>query len=86
MFGEMDAPLDVFHEGASLFKYGITDDMRQTRREALLKTNVDDIVRVAEAYLTKPRVAVVVGDETRRAEYDNEWTVRIFEQMGKDIN
>ena len=31
-------------------------------------------------------IDVVLGDETRRADFGNEWTVRIFEQMGKDIN
>lgn len=63
IFQSIDAPISVKSEGQALFKEGVTDEMRQTRREQLLDVDITDIKEVAEKYLIngKPSVALV-GD------------------------
>ncbi|KAI8978988.1 Metalloenzyme, LuxS/M16 peptidase-like protein [Pilobolus umbonatus] len=51
IFQGIDAPQSVSEEGMLQFVNGVSDEMRQLRREALLKVTQDDIKRVAHQYL-----------------------------------
>ncbi|KAK9465224.1 peptidase M16C associated-domain-containing protein [Lipomyces arxii] len=51
IFQGIDAPISADKEGLVLFMNGITDDMRQQRRERLLRVSVEDIKDVAKRYL-----------------------------------
>jgi len=55
LFSSIDAPRNASAEGISLFKYNITDDMRQARREKLLSVTSKDVNDVVEKYLTKEK-------------------------------
>lgn len=65
LFQGIDAPMDVKSEGMILFRDGITDEMRQQRRENLLEVDSEDVRNVAERYLvgalkeSKYKVAVI---------------------------
>lgn len=73
IFQSIDAPVSVKAEGQALFKEGVTDEMRKTRREQLLDVDVGDIKDVAEKYLIngQPSVALV-GDSQGDG---NDWNV-----------
>lgn len=51
IFQGLDAPISVKQESQVVFKEGITDEMRQKRREQLLDVSIDDVKEVAEKYL-----------------------------------
>jgi len=55
LFSSIDAPRNASAEGVSLFKYNITDDMRQARREKLLSVTSKDVNDVVEKYLTNDK-------------------------------
>jgi len=55
LFSSIDAPRNASAEGISLFKYNITDDMRQARREKLLSVTSKDVNDAVEKYLTKEK-------------------------------
>lgn len=62
IFQQIDAPISCKGEGSILFYYGITDQMRQQRRQSLLDVQLLDIHRAAEKYLVgKPSVSAVLG-------------------------
>ncbi|KAF8443613.1 peptidase M16C associated-domain-containing protein [Terfezia claveryi] len=54
VFQGIDAPSSVNEEGMVRFVHGITDDMRQARREKLLDVKVDDVREAANNYLANP--------------------------------
>ncbi|OMJ16676.1 Presequence protease, mitochondrial [Smittium culicis] len=51
LFKDLDAPISVSQEGMSHFNHGITDDMRQKRRDQLFSVTAEDLQRVAKQYL-----------------------------------
>ncbi|OLY78858.1 Presequence protease, mitochondrial [Smittium mucronatum] len=51
LFKDLDSPISVSQEGMQFFNHGITDDMRQKRRDQLFAVTVDDLKRVAKQYL-----------------------------------
>ncbi|KAJ1740765.1 Mitochondrial presequence protease [Coemansia sp. RSA 1086] len=51
VFGDLDAPLSVSDEGMAYFTAGITDDMRQERRERFFAVTAQDLRQVAQQYL-----------------------------------
>ncbi|KAF8455042.1 peptidase M16C associated-domain-containing protein [Kalaharituber pfeilii] len=51
VFQGVDAPTSVNEEGMVRFVHGITDDMRQARRENLLDITANDVKEVAYKYL-----------------------------------
>ncbi|KAK7206597.1 peptidase M16C associated-domain-containing protein [Myxozyma melibiosi] len=59
VFQGVDAPQSVDSEGMALFNHGITDDMRQARREKLLGVGAGEVRDAAERYL--------VGGHERRS-------------------
>ncbi|KAJ2314837.1 Mitochondrial presequence protease [Coemansia sp. Cherry 401B] len=68
VFGDLDAPLSVSDEGMAYFTAGITDDMRQERRERFFAVTPRDLRNVAETYLAAPDAAArtsaaVIGAE-----------------------
>lgn len=52
LFSSIDSLKNVSAEGTSLFKYNITDEMKQKRREELLSVTSKDINEMAEKYLS----------------------------------
>ncbi|KAF9365783.1 Mitochondrial presequence protease [Mortierella sp. NVP85] len=60
----MDAPVSAAEEGMVVFTEGITDEMRQTRREQLLKVTSKDIKEAASRYLLdQPSSHCILGDK-----------------------
>ncbi|EFW99818.1 pitrilysin family metalloprotease [Grosmannia clavigera kw1407] len=51
VFQSVDAPRSVNEEGMGRFLYGITDTMRQARREQLLDVGPDDVRAAAQRFL-----------------------------------
>ncbi|KAI9750811.1 MAG: Mitochondrial presequence protease [Lichina confinis] len=54
VFQSVDAPQSVNEEGMLRFLSGISDDMRQRRREQLLDVTAEDVQRAANDYVTNP--------------------------------
>ncbi|RPA92156.1 hypothetical protein L873DRAFT_1710960 [Choiromyces venosus 120613-1] len=79
VFQGVDAPTSVSDEGMINFMDGITDDMRQTRRERLLDVNVNDIRDVAQRYLIdqvrKMSAVAVLGEKKDWATPEEGWNV-----------
>ncbi|KAK4169157.1 putative mitochondrial presequence protease [Cladorrhinum sp. PSN259] len=78
IFQGVDAPRAVNEEGMSNFLYGITDELRQVRRERLLDVTKDQVREVAQKYLVEPLATqsesvVFLGE--KRDFVDNTWTV-----------
>ncbi|KAG1179298.1 hypothetical protein G6F70_002435 [Rhizopus microsporus] len=73
IFQGIDAPLSVSEEGMLEFVHGVSDEMRQWRREALLNVSQDDVHRVAYEYLEKPGSVALLG--TQQLNLNEEWTV-----------
>ncbi|KAF9171369.1 Mitochondrial presequence protease [Mortierella sp. AD011] len=64
IFQRMDAPVSAADEGMVVFTEGITDEMRQTRRERLLKVTGSDVKEVASRYLLdQPSSHCILGDK-----------------------
>ena len=51
VFQRVDAPRSVNQEGMGYFLYGITDEMKQARRELLLDVSREQVRDVAQRYL-----------------------------------
>lgn len=64
IFQSVDAPSHISSQGASTFLEGITDDMRQERRENFLDVSVLDLQDVSDKYLasTEHDIFTVIGD------------------------
>ncbi|CCD26340.1 pitrilysin family metalloprotease NDAI_0H01660 [Naumovozyma dairenensis CBS 421] len=60
IFQQIDAPTSPKGEGITEFFSGVTDEMRQKRREQLLDVSLSDINRVAEKYLLSKNSSVAV--------------------------
>ncbi|KAJ2401627.1 Mitochondrial presequence protease [Coemansia sp. RSA 2559] len=68
VFGDLDTPLSVSEEGMSYFTTGITDDMRQERREMFFNVSSNDLKDVAAKYLASDdsgaqSSVAVIGEE-----------------------
>ncbi|KAG0205133.1 Mitochondrial presequence protease [Mortierella sp. NVP41] len=64
IFQRMDAPVSAAEEGMVVFTEGITDEMRQTRREQLLKVTSADVKEVALRYLLDQQSShCILGDK-----------------------
>ncbi|TFG89549.1 MAG: peptidase M16, partial [Gemmatimonadales bacterium] len=73
VFGDLDRPLSPGGRGTREFanrQQGLTPELRQTFREAVLATTRNDLIRVADRYLLAGRdtscVAVIAGEEMLR--------------------
>ncbi|PIA17129.1 mitochondrial Presequence protease [Coemansia reversa NRRL 1564] len=68
VFGDLDTPLSVADEGMAYFTAGISDDMRQERREQFFEVTKSDLKDVANKYLAsdeakKHTSVAVIGEE-----------------------
>ena len=81
LFQEVDSPLSRRSEGVWNFDHGITDEMRQTRRENLLDVSIEDINHVREKYLDGERgYEVVVGPVVNEKTIEPTWNIVNVEQ------
>ncbi|KAI9305038.1 peptidase M16C associated-domain-containing protein [Cunninghamella echinulata] len=63
IFQSVDAPLSVSEEGMLQFVYGISDQMRQWRREQFLAVTQADIRQVAEKLAEQQASMVILGEQ-----------------------
>ncbi|KAJ2158964.1 Mitochondrial presequence protease [Coemansia sp. RSA 552] len=65
VFGDLDAPISAADEGMGYFTTGITDDMRQERRERFFAASKADIKDAAAKYLLaeEQTSVAVIGEE-----------------------
>lgn len=82
IFQSVDAPSPITYQGSSNFIEGITDEMRQERRERFLDVNKEDLQNVAEKYLLNgsKEIASVIGDSEALeiAEKETNWNIHSF--------
>ncbi|KAH6626121.1 Metalloenzyme, LuxS/M16 peptidase-like protein [Chaetomium sp. MPI-SDFR-AT-0129] len=85
VFQGVDAPRAVNEEGMSNFVYGITEEMKQTRRVQLLDVTKDQVREVAQRYivdaLAKDSGRLVFLGE-KRDFVDNSWTINDMDING----
>lgn len=79
IFQSVDAPSHISSQGSALFLEGITDEMRQERRELFLDVTIQDLQNVNEKYLgnTERDIYTVLGDAPQ-LDAGSEWTVKDF--------
>ena len=64
IFQSIDAPSHISQQGSAFFLKGITDEMRQKRREDFLAVSINDLKDVAEKYLANgASVATIIGNK-----------------------
>ncbi|KAI8327793.1 peptidase M16C associated-domain-containing protein [Chlamydoabsidia padenii] len=73
IFQQVDAPLNVYSEGMPQFIHGLSDLMRQTRREQLLSVTSDEVTKCAELYLGQAYGATVLGNESSAKNRKDDW-------------
>ncbi|KAH6636865.1 Metalloenzyme, LuxS/M16 peptidase-like protein [Chaetomium tenue] len=85
IFQGVDAPKAVNQEGMSTFVYGITEEMKQARREQLLDVTKDQVRDVAQKYivnaLSKESERLVFLGE-KRDFVDKSWTINEMDING----
>ncbi|CAK7563067.1 MAG: Mitochondrial presequence protease [Sporothrix epigloea] len=79
VFQNVDAPRSVNEEGMGRFLYGVTEEMRQTRREQMLDVSGEQVRSVAQRYLVdglakQAERTVFLGEQQAWVE-DATWTV-----------
>ncbi|KAJ1644165.1 Mitochondrial presequence protease [Coemansia asiatica] len=77
VFGDLDTPLSVAEEGMAYFTTGITDDMRQERRDQFFAVTPNDLKDVAAKYLASSEASgvtsvAVIGEES--LDISGDWT------------
>ncbi|CAO0798731.1 unnamed protein product [Mucor circinelloides] len=90
IFQGIDAPQSVSEEGMLQFVNGVSDEMRQMRREALLKVTQDDIKRVAHEYLDVPLKQseysiALLGESNDKIAAEHGWTINQWGEAVKDV-
>ncbi|KAJ3041990.1 Mitochondrial presequence protease [Rhizophlyctis rosea] len=81
VFQSIDKPISAGSEGMTRFETGITDEMRQARRECLFAVTLEDVERVAKKYFVgKARGEAVLGDVMEREGLGEGWKVVEFAQ------
>lgn len=77
IFQQVDAPTSPKGEGVTYFMSGVTDDMKQARREQLLDVSLLDVHRVTEKYLlNKEGVSTVIGPGIEGKTVSPKWEVK----------
>ncbi|GAA5796196.1 hypothetical protein HPULCUR_001565 [Helicostylum pulchrum] len=89
IFQGVDAPQSVSEEGMLQFVNGVSHEMRQMRREALLKVTQDDIKRVAQEYLDQAvkenrSSTALLGEATDRIAAENGWHINQWGEAVKE--
>lgn len=82
IFQSVDAPVSPRQKGWALFHLGVTDEMRQVRREQLLDVTLADIQDVANTYLRDPSegVDVVLGPDNSELHSNPNWIIKTLDQ------
>jgi Zn-dependent M16 (insulinase) family peptidase len=87
VFQGVDAPKSVNQEGMGRFLSGITEEMKQKKREELLDVTKDQVREVAQRYLVdglakgEGRVAFL-GE--KQSWVDGEWKIREMDVKGAE--
>ncbi|KAI5961099.1 CYM1 [Candida margitis] len=77
VFQSIDAPINVASQGSTQFFEGISDDLRQERRENFLSTTIQDLQHVTQNYLVNnPNNLVTVIGDNELLKVDNNWQIR----------
>ncbi|KAH8556273.1 peptidase M16C associated-domain-containing protein [Umbelopsis sp. PMI_123] len=81
IFQGVDAPISVSQEGLLQFTDGISDDIRQRRREQLLNVTEEDVKHAAHQYLAVPSESqqyslAILGEQTDKINSENGWNIR----------
>ncbi|SCU88936.1 LAMI_0D11848g1_1 [Lachancea mirantina] len=77
IFQQVDAPISCKSEGSLLFHYGVSDTLRQRRREQLLDVQLDDVYRVADKYLLgRPAISAVIGPLIKEPALGSNWSIK----------
>ncbi|KAM7197341.1 Metalloenzyme, LuxS/M16 peptidase-like protein [Naviculisporaceae sp. PSN 640] len=87
VFQGVDAPKAVNQEGMGHFLYGITEEMRQKRREQLLDVTKDQVREVAQKFIVeglekKAERLVFLGE--KRDWVDKSWSVKEMDINGSE--
>ncbi|CAO3587944.1 unnamed protein product [Absidia cylindrospora] len=77
IFQQLDAPINVYSEGMPQFISGLSDAMRQTRREQLLAVTQQDVKTVAEQYLGQAYGATILGNEKSGKDLPTGWKMNM---------
>ncbi|GMG12531.1 unnamed protein product [[Candida] boidinii] len=75
IFQKVDAPISVDQEGMSMFNYGIDDEVRQERREALLEVELEDVIESAQKYVTGNTSESIIGSTKESEPEMKGWSV-----------
>lgn len=77
IFQRLDSPISRKSEGVSLFYSGVTDEMKQKRRQQLLDVSKGDVDKVAEKYLlNKDGSNAVVGPAIEGETVPPNWQIK----------
>lgn len=80
IFQSVDAPSSISTQGLNQFLDGITDEMKQERRERFLDVNNVDLTRVIEQYLNGVGVGCVIGDKAKLGDL-NGWDIKNYQKL-----
>lgn len=80
IFQSVDAPSHVALQGVAAFIDGITDSMRQERREHFLYIDNEDLKQVTEKYLVGQgkEAVTVIGDNSHLKVKDEDWNIKNY--------
>ncbi|KAJ1567177.1 Mitochondrial presequence protease, partial [Cladochytrium tenue] len=75
LLGRMDTPLSAADEGMGRFRVGITDEMKQERRERLTAVTLDSVEAAANRYLVgRPSARAILGPADEALHPREEWS------------
>ena len=78
LFSQVDSPVPPPYKGMTLFKHGITDEMRQLHRDRLFTVDREALVDVATRYLSDAQrmsSIAILGPANKKLSQDNSWTI-----------
>ncbi|KAH3676098.1 hypothetical protein WICMUC_002395 [Wickerhamomyces mucosus] len=75
IFQGIDAPTSAKSEGIAFFREGITNEMKQERRERLLDVDVNDVKEAAEKYLIGKNSSNAIVGAVENADQVKSWNV-----------
>lgn len=80
LFGSLDSPVAPSSKGLSVFKYGLTYEMRQERRNRLMAAEKKSVIEVVRKYLAQDKIhsVAVFGSAAQGEEFSSDpaWNFR----------
>ncbi|CUM67298.1 uncharacterized protein PRCAT00004991001 [Priceomyces carsonii] len=79
IFQSVDAPIHIASQGSNVFLEGITDEMRQKRRENFLDVGSQDLKNVVEKYLIENKcniVTVIANKDKLNLKEAQNWNIK----------